>query len=422
MADTIIDNINSIIRTKSELKSVLTENGQNPSDTFSEYPDMFRSVIASGTGADEETINSYISAYLGAYNFIDQDTLSANSYITLQDIPSVDLSSYVTYDFLNAQSYVTQTQINNAGYLTSIPNTYPTYTAIENMAYITMADVSACGYVTANDIPSVVVPVVDENLIPKETATYTLGDSSHLYSATYTQSLNINNPSRNGWAISSEGSGNEMQLKPFNTQRTLNIIDYYGNKIMRIYANSSSTNYCYTYCTAYLQNTYTSNLYSGNLILSDSYNSIDNANNTRINFKINQNNRFKMTNVEFAPVSNSGVNLGTNSEHFKNTYSYNYYTGFNTALTSNSDYNLQFSINGATRFGMDTVNFFPNGNGNKNLGTTANQWAYTYTQNIILNGTDINDRFNNFIWTGTSAEYAALDNYTTYQIYMIKES
>ena len=355
MADTIIDNINSIIRTKSELKSVLTENGQNPSDTFSEYPDMFRSAIA-GAGADEETINSYISAYLGAYNFIDQDTLSANSYITLQDIPSVDLSSYVTYDFLSAQSY-----------LTSIPNTYPTYTAIENMAYITMADVSACGYITANDIPSVVVPVIDENIIPKENLTYQLGDSTHNYKATYTSSIKSND------------SGITFQIN--NTNK------YYisSSTIRPTTANSvnlGTSDYPFGA-------TYTTNLYSDSIVLADSYNSIDNSSNTRINFKINQNNRFKMTNVEFAPVSNSGVNLGTNSEHFKNTYSYNYYTGFNTALTSNSDYNLQFSINGVTRFGMDTVNFFPNGNGNKNLGTTANQWAYTYTYYLILNGTDI---------------------------------
>lgn len=297
---TIIDNINSILNTKSELKTILNENGQEPGEIFAEYPDMFRSALAAaGPQADE--INAYIAAYLSSYNFIDQNALSANSYITLQDIPSVDLSSYVTYDFLSAQSY-----------LTSIPNTYPTYTAIENMAYITMADVSACGYITTSDIPSVVVPVVDENLIPKENNTYTLGDSTHLYDATYTNSLKFS-----------------------------------------------------------------------------TYNDITNASNTRINFKINQNNRFKMTNVEFAPVNNNGVNLGTSSEHFKNTYSYNYYTGFNTALTSNSDYNLQFSINGVTRFGMDTVNFFPNGNGNKNLGTTANQWAYTYTKYLIIDGTDI---------------------------------
>lgn len=31
------------------------------------------------------------------------------------------------------------------------------------------------------------------------------------------------------------------------------------------------------------------------------------------------------------------------------------------------------------------------------------------------------DNIHNFIWTGTSAEYAALPDYTTYQIYMIKE-
>jgi hypothetical protein len=65
-----------------------------------------------------------------------------------------------------------------------------------------------------------------------------------------------------------------------------------------------------------------------------------------------------MTNVEFAPVSNNGVNLGTSSEHFNRAYISNLYA----------------------------------------------------------------DNIYNFIWTGTSAEYAALSDYTTYQIYMIKES
>ena len=122
--------------------------------------------------------------------------------------------------------------------------------------------------------------------------------------------------------------------------------------------------------TYYLGNTnfkwqriYTYNLYSDSIVLADSYNSIDNASNTRINFKINQNNRFKMTNVEFAPVNNNGVNLGTSSEKFSKTYTSTLYA--DTAYISN---------------------------------------------------------YNNLIWTGTSAQYAALSDYTTYQIYMIKES
>lgn len=53
---------------------------------------------------------------------------------------------------------------------------------------------------------------------------------------------------------------------------------------------------------------------------------------------------------------------------------------------------------------------------NRNLGTSDYKWAATYTSNLYA------DTIHNFIWTGTSAEYAALSDYTTYQIYMIKEA
>ena len=35
------------------------------------------------------------------------------------------------------------------------------------------------------------IPVIDENLIPKETGTYTLGDANHLYAATYTNEIKM---------------------------------------------------------------------------------------------------------------------------------------------------------------------------------------------------------------------------------------
>ena len=90
-----INDLNELITAKSEIKNIIQDTlNENPSEVFSYYPSYIARIAASA-GADEDTINSYISAYLSTYNFIDQDTLSANSYITLQDIPSVDLSSYV---------------------------------------------------------------------------------------------------------------------------------------------------------------------------------------------------------------------------------------------------------------------------------------------------------------------------------------
>ncbi len=42
---TIIQNLNSIITTKNQLKSILNENGLDPGDVFSYYPDCFRGLI-----------------------------------------------------------------------------------------------------------------------------------------------------------------------------------------------------------------------------------------------------------------------------------------------------------------------------------------------------------------------------------------
>ena len=132
MAQTIIDNINSILNTKSELQSILVENGQEGGEVFSSYPEQFRSAImvASASGMNEEQIIGYISSYLSAYSFIDQNTLSSNSYLTQHQ----DLSSYALKSEFN--SYVSKTELSN-------------------QSYITMNDVSSCGYITSGDIPSV---------------------------------------------------------------------------------------------------------------------------------------------------------------------------------------------------------------------------------------------------------------------------
>lgn len=325
------NSLNELINTKKELKDIIIEStGENPSEVFSYYPSYIRSAIAAGGGsASEEAVNSYISAYLSTYNFIDQTKLSSNSYITMGDVSAcgyitgsdvaqmgyitandVDLSDYVTYSYayntfvsysylgdieeiteyiLGSGSssapeniYATKAELNSYATKTEL-GAYVSKISLQNMAYITMDDVSACGYITVNDIS---IPVINENLIPKASDTYTLGDSSHLYSTTYT-----NNIFMDGHSIT--------------------------------YRNSTS-----------------------------------------ILFSIANRDNFIMLSSAFCP-SRVGMNLG-----------------------------------------MDYV---------------SNKWNSTYTANIYADNAYISN-YNNLIWTGTSAEYALLDNYTTYQIYMIKEA
>ena len=57
----------------------------------------------------------------------------------------------------------------------------------------------------------------------------------------------------------------------------------------------------------------------------------------------------------------------------------------------------------------------------RDLGESSVRWRSTYTANIYADNAYISN-YNNLIWTGTSAQYAALSNYTTYQIYLIQEA
>lgn len=74
----------------------------------------------------------------------------------------------------------------------------------------------------------------------------------------------------------------------------------------------------------------------------------------------------------------------------------------------------------------NSEHFLPKTNNTYYLGNTNFKWQRIYTYNLYTDTTYTAnlyaDNIHNFIWTGTSAEYAALDNYTSYQIYMIKES
>ena len=114
------------------------------------------------------------------------DAISAMGYITA--IPS----DYATYDAISQMNYITMSDVSACGYLTSIPSEYITESELSGMGYITSipsdyatyAAISQMGYLTSSDLPA-----IDESIIPNTTATYTLGDSSHIYNSTYTSRL-----------------------------------------------------------------------------------------------------------------------------------------------------------------------------------------------------------------------------------------
>ena len=74
----------------------------------------------------------------------------------------VDLSDYVTYEFLSSQSYlqsasmnnyVTKQELSNMGYVTnSTLNNYVTKTSLSQMGYVTNSALSQMGYLTQSDV------------------------------------------------------------------------------------------------------------------------------------------------------------------------------------------------------------------------------------------------------------------------------
>lgn len=97
---TVIENLNSIITTKNEIAGILSENGVDAGNVFSNYPSYIRSVIGSGGGTDKVSY-AYLAEQLSYY--VSKEDLSSQSYITYNYLDNV-LNSYVTYSYL--YSYV----------------------------------------------------------------------------------------------------------------------------------------------------------------------------------------------------------------------------------------------------------------------------------------------------------------------------
>ena len=143
---------------------------------------------------------SYVNSYV-SYVLSDLDIdIDLSSYITSDELAQ-ELSSYVS-DTELAQilsSYVTNEYLSSCGYVTlnDIPSIdLSSYVSDSELAeilisYITSDELSSMGYITSADIPSGLV--IDENLIPKQTNTYTLGTGSYFYKNTYTYNTYFRN-------------------------------------------------------------------------------------------------------------------------------------------------------------------------------------------------------------------------------------
>ena len=248
------DKLNSIYQTKLRIKNVI----QTESDEFSEYPDLIAAAISpSGGGVSYSYLNEKLTYY------VEKDELYNSSYATQSYVvdyvntyaQTPDLSSYVSYSYLESKhyldsipnTYATYEAISDMGYFTSIPNDYPTYAAISEMSYATQSYV--VDYVAEHGGGG--STVIDENIIPKENNTYTLGDASHYYSNTYTNKLWFNS----GNAIYNDNTY-QIVLKLNNSDKYVFRTEY----IRPISNNGSSLGTS----SFKFSTTYTSDLYLGN--------------------------------------------------------------------------------------------------------------------------------------------------------------
>lgn len=90
------------------------------------------------------------------------------------------------------------------------------------------------------------------------------------------------------------------------------------------------------------------------------------------------------------PASNT-YNLGSAQYPYANIQSLKFTIGSYFYVTPGNQAELSCTTNGELQTNSSIV---PSFNNNKNLGKTNYQFGYTYTQNLILNGTDIKTLIN----------------------------
>lgn len=258
-SDTITNNLNEIISTKNEFKQIIQENGLTAGTVFSQYPSQIRSIIGSGGGS------GYID-YLNTYQFAYVSGIAGEA-------PGCAVNLAGDGSLVFQGSYVKANVF-----------TYPLTGDFSGYEFVSMGTLK--NYVNSYASTYITSTTIDENIIPKSSNTYTLGDSTYLYAATYTSDLWLNSKNR------------------------------------------------------------------------------------------------------FSNRSNNQINL---------------------------------QLNDSWRYTFHVNNFGPAADNTRDLGESSVRWRSTYTANIYADNAYISN-YNNLIWTGTSAQYAALSNYTTYQIYLIQEA
>ena len=303
--------------------------------------------------------SSVTPSYL-ADNYVSYGYASAN-YVSY----SYAYNTFVSYSYLGDLEEITE-YILGSGSSSAPENVYATKTELG--AYVSKIELSNLSYATEqyvdDEISNIDIPVINENLIPKENATYTLGDLDHFYTNTYSTNLYLSNI---------HGFRNNSNLSFYayvagSERYVFSQSGFYPVQSNRSLGQNNNNN---KWGAAYI-----SNLYADTAYLQDT--------------------SYTKTLV---PNGSDTYTLGDSSNY--------YHTLYSNRIRGNSSVN--FVAGGNNRVTVTGTAMRPMLQ-NYNLGSSDYPFATAYISNIY-----------NFIWTGTSAEYAALDNYTSYQFYFIKE-
>ena len=327
--------------------------------------------------------NTYAS-YNGVYSYL-YDTLGIShggsqgvSYIEDAELHNAELSGVTLINGISTDELPTYAAISNMGYISAVTEgNFDSVVNLEGTSKIAAEDGleinAGDDFIYLNNQTFVDDTLSSSNIIPQVTNTYTLGDSNNYYDYIYVNRLNF--PSTGGWLRTGTNPRvfvSTTALRPFDSTIGL---------------GTSSVKW---------GTTYTTDLYADTANLQDtSYTK------------------------SIVPAENNTYTLGDSSHIYAATYTNEIKWG--TTRIYNDSNSVTFSVNNYGGMKVGQTHFSPRNGGHYTLGTTSSVWESTYTTNIYADNAYISN-YNNLIWTGTSAEYAALSDYTTYQIYMIKEA
>ena len=235
-------------------------------------------------------------------------------------------------------------------------------------SYVTKTELANCSYVT-NSVLSSYLPLTGGTL----NGNLTLGNTYFLTVGT-----------ERAWKLfeGGSGSGAYICLQANVDSKYFRVRDMAGNDLLHIY--ESSNNPAKSEIVNYTNNTYTCSI---------------------------------------IPRTDNTYTLGSHAltKYFQSAYTHRVYLGNQIRLVDDSNNGSTFAIyqGGVGHYSFETEAFHPYGatyGGKIDLGSSSRTWRSTYTNNLYLNGTDINDTLSTINSTGKLHYGTAVHDRTSYTV------